>query len=1135
MKKSTSLRSSCLLVLLAGLVGYANAAPYGPDGREVKWVQPDGQKLKLRVFGDEYYARTETADGYTVIYSPKDGAYHYAGLSADGSDLVPLPLTADKPANKAFPQHLDLPAEKIREKSQARHTKADFERQKRWAARVSAVQTLRSARGGAAIAPAALAAASVKAVPVIGDKLGLTILVQFPNDRSTTAKDPVTFPTDRNKMVRYCNGVSYNEDGNTGSVRDFFFDQSGGRLSYTQSVTPIVTMPKARNYYNYADYPRNKTFRQDSGDVLLTDAIAALKAANFDFSGVTLDENSRVLATNLLFAGPDSGVFAQGLWPYQTTLSKEINVGTSDSPIYISAYEQTNIETAAPVIGTFCHENGHLLLDYSDLYDYDGASQGVGDHCLMGGGNYNNGGKTPSPINAYFKDAVGWEYVTEITTSDAKTVSLPTTGNIAYRLAKPGTPTEYFIVENRGAGDKWAQYSVDKGIIIWHVDSTYRGNNDEQMTEARHYEVSVEQADGKFNLENNKNRGDSGDLFDTGKSLFTDATLPNAQWWDGTSSGFKVRVVTGVGASTDVHFGRVAPDTILVVGPNGGEVYYAKQPVEISWDANIQGNVKIDLYKGGVLKSVLSANEPNSGKFTWVVPSSMPFGTNYTVKVSSLTNAVPATDTSDSTFTVGAPAFPENNVIPYGWSKPHSAANGWVVTKSSAFEGGYSLTNKPVGDGKTAAIAYKSNFIAGNITFYMKTSSEKGFDYARFYIDGNPQELITNGGRKGLTGQVPWTFCSFPLSAGTHTLQWTYEKDDTYASGKDRAWLDAVILPSTTPEIVVKNADGEILVDGVGLTTFPTTQNGSKSKPLVFTIKNNGKADLTHLKIVKSGGSVGDFIVGQPLKNAIGGGDATTFEVTFAPKKLGSRTAEIQVLSNDPDQPAFTISVRGNGIGRPKIAIFQPLDKQLKDGKSVVKMGFATVKKEGKTKKFTISNKGDAVLNGLKISKSGPNKGDFLVGPLGVTSLDPGDSTTFTVTFKPSRAQDRSADLHIASNDSTSGVIDISLTGTGAPKMNVRGASPTTGIADGIFAAVFGAEAKPVASFEVVKGQKYLALSVAKLPAGASVGTVEVSSNLLDWYSGNKHTTVLIDDEATLKVRDNVPYSQDTKRYIRLK
>ncbi|MEO5713373.1 MAG: M6 family metalloprotease domain-containing protein [Luteolibacter sp.] len=1138
MKKSKSLRSSCLLVLLAGLIGHANAAPYPQDGRKIEWVQPSGQKLELRVFGDEYYARTETADGYTVTYSEADGAYHYAGISADGSKLVPLALTADKPVNKAFLPHLDLPKEKIREISQKRHGKADVERQKRWATRVSAVQKMRAAQNGAAVDGVEFAASRIQAAPVVGNKVGLTILVQFPNDPSTTGKDPVTFPTNREKIVRFCNGVGYNEDGNTGSVRDFYFDQSVGRLTYTQSVTPIVTLPKSRDYYNFADYPQNRILRQNSGDLLVTDAVQQLQSINFNFSSLTRDINDRVLATNLFFAGPDSGVFAQGLWPYSTSLPTDINVGTAQAPIYISAYQQTNIEDAAPVIGTFCHENGHLLMDYPDLYDYGGESEGVGNHCLMGAGNYNNDGKTPSPINAYLKDIVGWGNVVDVAPSDSNTTPLPTTGNVAYRLAKPGTPTEYFIVENRGAGDKWAQYSIDKGIAIWHIDETESGNNNEQMTNNLHYEVSLEQADGQFDLENGMNRGDKQDLFDIGTPLFSDGSLPNAKWWDGTSSSVKVQVLGAVGASTKVKFGPVPVNTIVVGSPNGGEVIFLRKSYVISWEANIQGNVKIELYKGDTLASVLSANAPNTGRFVWVVPSVMPYGADYTVKISSLTNPVAAQDSSDAPFIIGAPTFPANNKMPYGWSKPGSAAAGWVVTKSVSYEGAYSLTNKKIGDGKSAGVAYKSNFKAGNVSFFMKASTENGFDYGRFFIDGTPQVLGVNNGTKGITGQTPWLFFTFPLSAGTHTLKWSFEKDDTYASGKDAVWLDGVVLPSTTQEISVQQPVGEDLADGKSVVSFPKTQRDSKSKPIVFTIKNKGKADLTGLKVVKSGANGNDFIVSPIGKRALGNGETTTFEVTFRPNAVGSRTAQIKVLSNDEDEPAFAISLAGTGVGIPKIAIFHPSDEQLKDGKAAINFGFATVKTSGKTKTFTITNKGDAVLKGLKVTRTGPNKGDFTVGPLGVVALDPGDSTTFTVTFKPTRADKRSAELHIASNDSKTGVFDFKVSGTGAPQMFIARTSAATegsGGAGGIVAAVLGVEVKPITSLEVVKGQKYLAISVAKLPGGVAAGTVEVSSNLLDWYSGKKHTTVLIDDETTLKVRDNVPYSQDAKRYIRLK
>ena len=75
-----------------------------------------------------------------------------------------------------------------------------------------------------------------------------------------------------------------------------------------------------------------------------------------------------------------------------------------------------------------------------------------------------------------------------------------------------------------------------------------------------------------------------------------------------------------------------------------------------------------------------------------------------------------------------------------------------------------------------------------------------------------------------------------------------------------------------------------------------------------------------------------------------------------------------------------------------------------------------------------------------------------------------------------------------------------------------------------------------VQRIEVIGGRKYLTLTHTRTSTTpVSPRDVEVSSNLVDWASGKKHTTVLIDNATTLKVRDNIPLTSDAKRYIRLK
>jgi len=80
------------------------------------------------------------------------------------------------------------------------------------------------------------------------------------------------------------------------------------------------------------------------------------------------------------------------------------------------------------------------------------------------------------------------------------------------------------------------------------------------------------------------------------------------------------------------------------------------------------------------------------------------------------------------------------------------------------------------------------------------------------------------------------------------------------------------------------------------------------------------------------------------------------------------------------------------------------------------------------------------------------------------------------------------------------------------------------------------ATAAPVTGSVIIDGAEYLVLTAGKpaVPDGVK-RSVQVSSNLVDWFSGRKHTTVIEDNERFLKVRDNTPLTPGARRYIRLK
>ena len=87
------------------------------------------------------------------------------------------------------------------------------------------------------------------------------------------------------------------------------------------------------------------------------------------------------------------------------------------------------------------------------------------------------------------------------------------------------------------------------------------------------------------------------------------------------------------------------------------------------------------------------------------------------------------------------------------------------------------------------------------------------------------------------------------------------------------------------------------------------------------------------------------------------------------------------------------------------------------------------------------------------MSIDGANTSDFTVSAaLGSTTLVPGATTTFAVTFAPTGLGARTATLHVASNDPDENAFDINLTGTGITAVTtaaVTGLSTTAATLNG--------------------------------------------------------------------------------------
>lgn len=359
---------------------------------------------------------------------------------------------------------------------------------------------------------------------------------------------------------------------------------------------------------------------------------------------------------------------------------------------------------------------------------------------------------------------------------------------MAWRYKKPGSSTEFFIVENRGSGDPYAAYTPDKGIVIWHIDSAKSGNDQQQRTATEHYEVSVEQADGAFHLENDSNNGDSSDYFDSTRRRFSDSTTPDAHWWDGTHSGFVVEVKSPVTAAMTVDLG---PTTLRLHDDYVGTVLRGSTRT-IRWEAEDPAPLKIELIRAGIVSLVIAESVSNTGQFSWTIPADFPVGSGYQLRLRQSTT--PIREANSQLFAIQDEQFPTDSQFPAGFS---STGKAWTIDSTQpAFEGIRSIRSGVIADRESSTLSFTGDFQSGSVRFAARVSSEANYDFLSFAIDGQKRSMPTTS---GLAGEIPWSEYNFPISAGTHTLTWVYTKDGSISTGSDAAWLDLIVLPLSTP------------------------------------------------------------------------------------------------------------------------------------------------------------------------------------------------------------------------------------------------------------------------------------------------------------------------------------------------
>ncbi len=440
-----------------------------------------------------------------------------------------------------------------------------------------------------------------------GEIKGLTVLVQFQDLKSSVTCEDV------DAML---NGRNYHENGNFCSVRKYYHLISSGKLDYTNLVVGPVKLSHNLQYYT------QNLLVKEALDLVVKDGI---DLEQFDSRGEGI-----VDAMSFLYAGQTQ--YLGELWPHNYFI--DLQYGKMRTYFYMLSSMGRSKEDLS--IGTFCHESGHMLCRWPDLYDYgnrDGdfeKSAGLGYYCLMSAGNHNDNGRTPSPVCAYLRNLVGWcdkevrlnkpgKYQADH--GDYETLMIYETGRI----------NEYFLVENRSQIDLDASIP-SSGLAIYHCDTL--GSNEWQGgTSSKHYQCGLLQADGRFDLETNSSMGDEKDLFAGVEGIaLSHATRPASVLWDGSDSGLIISNILWPGKVITFVVGHALMDHIIKETSSPGSIIPdnntqgLSEAIQISLDGKVTklkvnvdishsniANLRIELLSPGGKRAILH-NRTGIGK-----------------------------------------------------------------------------------------------------------------------------------------------------------------------------------------------------------------------------------------------------------------------------------------------------------------------------------------------------------------------------------------------------------------------------------------------------------------------------------------------------------------------------------------
>lgn len=550
------------------LQSFIYAAPVFNELQQFR--QPDGNRVSLRLFGDEFSMRAETEEGYTVVREKESNWICYATLN-DSGQLVSTGIKVSDGNGPSLlgkrtafpPKHLVASSEVMNMQRQTARDKLfngftvdyqDYLRQN--LTKRQAVQDSLPARKDASY--------------FTGTITGLVVVWDFPDEPITKYAESEQAALEN--LERKFNSL----DPQDNSLRYYFRTYSGGKLDLVHIIKGIYRAPRNYTYYDTElDYG-------EGHNQLIETALFQLQDEGFDFGQISTNGDGRIRSLCISNTGR-AQTWAEGMWMHSGHMRSSFDAdGVRAGPLC----------TCNESGGALHHEMGHLIGEWPDLYSAEGVETGTWD--IMGGGH------TDLP-NPYFLYRNGWLEAVNIANleSGSLVTGSGTDPGTAHVYFKSSRPRNFFFIKPYTRALPLSSRLPDQGLTIWHINLD--GNNFRYPDEP----LMVELVHANNDIENKR----SNVCFKAaGLSAFSDETVPHANWRDGSSSGLTIYEISDPGPEMTFRMGaglkfvNVTATEGGIVTPSGLCGVKENSRLVINMNAEEGYNLSEVLYDGQVIE-----------------------------------------------------------------------------------------------------------------------------------------------------------------------------------------------------------------------------------------------------------------------------------------------------------------------------------------------------------------------------------------------------------------------------------------------------------------------------------------------------------------------------------------------------